>query len=413
VSRTDRLITGVTHAVSRPAVVHRYLAGVEGVHHIPADGPFVLVPNHSSFADHFVQDALMNLLRDRPKSYFLTKAEAFVHPVRRRWTTVMGGIPVDRDQPGRDLLASVGRVFTEGSILVVYPEGTRGPGWPLLPFKDGAFRFAVRSGVPVIPVGMWGVQHVLPKGAYWPRRTEIRVVFGAPLDVDSALPRPQRVAALSVAAREALVSLVDAARNPTPQRDRQAAQELADRAGAAVETMLSRTDTEPAAHRMEQAASLVTLAKRMDPGNVDALAVEARLTGLRMMDASLPRRLRLLPRLRREAQRVIDANPDHLMGNYLMGRWYLEAPRRLGGRPEEGLRHLQHAARIGAPDTRYPMAYAEGLIKTGDSAGAVDQLRGIVAAPAPDTRTEDRKSRAAALLSRLTADHSTDSTPVG
>ncbi|MFF8024964.1 1-acyl-sn-glycerol-3-phosphate acyltransferase [Streptomyces sp. NPDC007896] len=397
-------MSGATTAVTRPAVVHRYLAGVEGGHHVPTNGPFVLVCNHSSFADHFVIDALLDLLRDDPSFYFLTKAEAFVHPLRGRWTTSVGGIPVDRDQPGRELLASVDRVFSGGSTLVVYPEGTRGPGWPLLPFKDGAFRFAVRADVPVIPVGMWGVQHVLPKGANRPRRATARVVFGPPLAVDPTLPRPQRVAALGKAAREALESLVESARNPTPERDRQAAQELADLAEATVETMLSRTDTQPAARRMRQARLLLDLADLTGPGNIDARATRARLTGLRMMDAALPRRLAMMPKLRREAQRVVDAEPDHLMANYLLGRWHLSAPRPLGGKREQGLWHLRHVARIGAHDTRYPMAYAEALMKTGNDADAAEQLRGILDAPAPDARTADRKRRAADHYTRLAAD---------
>jgi 1-acyl-sn-glycerol-3-phosphate acyltransferase len=414
VSRINRLMSGATTAASRPAVVHRYLAGVEGGRHVPTSGPFVLVSNHSSFADHFVIDALLDLLRDDPSFFFLTKAEAFVHPLRGRWTTAVGGIPVDRDQPGRELLASVDRVFSGGSTLVVYPEGTRGPGWPLLPFKDGAFRFAVRADVPVIPVGMWGVQHVLPKGANLPRRgAAARVVFGPPLEVDPALPRPRRIAALAEAAQEALEAQVEAARNPTPARDRLAAQELADLAEATVETMLSRTDTQPAARRMRQARLLLDLADMTSPGNIDALAMRARLTGLRLMDAPLPRRLVMMPKLRREAQRVVDSDPDHLMANYLLGRWHVSAPRPLGGRRELGLQHLRHVARIGAHDTRYPMAYAEALMKTGDDAGAAEQLRGILDAPAPDERTADRRRRAAAHYSRLTAHGGPASTHMG
>ncbi|MBM9507150.1 lysophospholipid acyltransferase family protein [Actinacidiphila acididurans] len=413
-SRLDRLIYGATTAVSRPAVVHRYLAGVEGAHHVPASGPMVLVPNHSSFADHFVLDALLAVLRDDPSFYFLTKAEAFVNPVRRRWTTAVGGIPVDRDQPGRELLAAVERVFSSGSTLVVYPEGTRGPGWPLLPFKDGAFRFAVRSGVPVVPVGMWGVQDVLPKGANRPvRGATARVVFGPPLEIDPALPRPKKVAALGEAARTALESLVDQARNPTPERDRLAAQELAEQAEAVIETMLSRTDTLPAEQRMRQARLLLDLADVAEAGNVDALAMRARLAGLKMLEVSLPRRLTMMSKLRQDTQRVLDADPDHLMGNYLMGRWHLAAPKQFGGRREVGLSHMRHVARIGAHDTRYPMAYAEALLKTGDRAGAAEQFRAVMDAPAPDARTQDRRRRAADHYAALTADGVPTSTSVG
>ncbi|MEV5665266.1 lysophospholipid acyltransferase family protein [Streptomyces flaveolus] len=409
-SRSSRWMAGASTALTRPAVTHRFLAGVEGVRHLPADTPFVLVANHSSFADHLVLDAVLDALRDTPTSY-LTKAEAFVHPVRRRWTQGMGGIPVDRDRPGKELLAAIDGVFADRGALVVYPEGTRGPGWPLLPFKDGAFRFAVRAGVPVIPVALWGAQHVLPKGAWRPRQARVRVVFGPALPDDTARPRPQRVAALVEGARQALEHLVDTARTtPDPRRARQAAAELVQRAETVVETMLSHTDQLPTARRMQQARLLLDLARVTDPGGVtglgtslgaDARVLEARLTGLRALNAPAPLRPAVLRGVRHTAQEVLRTHPDHLMARYLLGRWHLLMPRALGGRRRQALEHLRHAARLGAHDTRYPMAYAEALIAVGRDDEAAPHLRHILAAPAPDARTADRRRRAEAHYQQL------------
>jgi 1-acyl-sn-glycerol-3-phosphate acyltransferase len=403
-------MAGASTALTRPAVTHRFLAGVEGVRHLPADSPFVLVANHSSFADHLVLDAVLDGLRDTPTSY-LTKAEAFVHPVRRRWTEGMGGIPVDRDRPGKELLAAVDAVFADRGALVVYPEGTRGPGRPLLPFKDGAFRFAVRAGVPVIPVAMWGAQHVLPKGEWLPRPARVRVVFGPALPDDTALPRPRRVAALVEAARDALESLVDTACTaPGPQRARQAAAELVQRAETVVETMLSHTDHLPAQRRMRQARLLLALARVTDPDGftdprtsvgADARVLAARLTGLRALEAPAPLRPAVLRGVRPAAEEVLRTHPDHLMARYLLGRWHLLMPRALGGRRPQALEHLRHAARLGAHDTRYPMAYAEALIAEGRDDEAALYLRGILAAPAPDARTADRRRRAEAHYQQL------------
>ncbi|WP_405590990.1 lysophospholipid acyltransferase family protein [Streptomyces sp. NBC_01190] len=383
---------------------------MEGAQHIPADGPFILVPNHSSFADHFILDAILDALRPS-FTYYLTKAESFVHPLRSRWTVAMGGIPVNREQPSRELLAAVDTVFAEGSTLVVYAEGTRGPGWPLLPLKDGAFRFAVRSKIPVIPVGMWGNQHILPKGANLPRRATTRVVFGPPLAVDSTQSRSARVAALTQSAAAALENLVDLARNPTAERDRASAQQLADRAEATIETMLSHTDTQPPALRVHQARTLLSLAARLDPDNADVRVTRARLTGLRAMDASVPLRLALLPRVRSGAARVVEKHPDHLMAHYLLGRWNLMTPRLLGGRTSKAVTHFGHTVRIAPHDTRYPMAHAEALIAAGDTAAAARQLARIVSTPAPDPRTADRRQRAAALYQKLTNTPAPDSAP--
>ncbi|GAA3887994.1 hypothetical protein GCM10022227_51380 [Streptomyces sedi] len=403
-SRIPGLMARVTTAVTRPAVVTRYLSGVEGVQHIPVDGPFVLVPNHSSFSDHLILDAVLHALRDTPSSY-LTKSEAFDNTLRAQWTVGMGGIPVDRDQPGRDLLAKVDGVLNGGGALVIYPEGTRGTGWPLLPFKDGAFRFADRARVPVIPVALWGAQHILPKGANLPRSAKARVVFGAPLTADLSLPRKQRIADFTERTRSALETLVLTAAQPRSERDAEATAALAARATAMIERSLSRTDSQTPDRRRDQASLLLRLGRLTDPDNPDLRVTRARLAGLRALDASPPRRLALLRGVRREAEDVLRDHPDHLMARYLLGRWHLLTPRQLGGRPERALGHLREAARRGAADTRYPMAYAEALITTGQHAEASGVLRRVIDAPAPDRRTADRRQRAQARYSELTATH--------
>lgn len=411
-SGMPRWVARASGALVRLDVMHRHLAAVEGVRNVPADGPFVLISNHSSYADHLVVYTVLHALRDT-RSFFLTKAESFTHPLRGSWTEAMGGIPVDRDQPGRELLAAVDRVFSAGSALVVYPEGTRGPGWPLLPLKDGAFRFAVRAGVPVIPVGMWGTRDILPKGTVVPRGATARVVFGAPLAADTSLPRPQRIEAVTRQAGEAIAELVVAARNPTVDRDRRAAGELAERAEAVLETMLSRTDPRPASLRMEQARALLDLSHLSHPGDADARVTRARLAGLRALEAPAPLRPALLRGVRRRTEEVLHDHPDHLMGHYLMGRWHLMVPRLLGGRTEQGLAHLRQAARIGADDTRFPMAYAEALMATDRGTEAIPLLRGVLNAPAPDVRTVDRRRRAAAHYSLLAAAGGRPTTPGG
>lgn len=399
-SRLPGLMARASNAVTRPVVRNRHLAGVEGVRHLPATGPLIMIANHRSFADHLLLDTVLDSLRD-VRTRYLTKAEAFSHPVRSRWTEGMGGIPVDRDRPGRELLATVDQVFAGGSALVIYPEGTRHSGPGLLPFKDGAFRFAVRGGLPVIPVGLWGAEDILPKGASLPRRATARIVFGPMIQPDPALTRPQRVAALTEQARDTLTALVRRAQQPTADGDRKAAAELAERADLTLETMLSRTDGLPVQRRYQQAKTLLRLAQDLDPDQLDARVTRARLTGLRALSAPAPLRPVLMRSVRHHAQEALRQDPHHLMAHYLLGRWYTMTPRALGGDPPRGLHHLREAARLGRPDTRYPMAYAEALLATGDSERAGAALREVLAAPAPDPRTEHRRLRAIAHYTAL------------
>ncbi len=69
-----------------------------------------------------------------------------------------------------------------GDSLILFPEGTRGAGADLLPFKSGIFHVAkARPGVELAPVWMDNSHRVMPKGAVLPTPFLCRVTFGAPL----------------------------------------------------------------------------------------------------------------------------------------------------------------------------------------------------------------------------------------
>jgi 1-acyl-sn-glycerol-3-phosphate acyltransferase len=187
--------------------VRRRLVRVDGARNIPITGPFVLAPNHSSYFDHYVAETVLYSVRGKA-TWFLTKAEAFDRPMSRMWHNVMRCIPVDRNQPTAATLDRIGERLASGQALVVYPEGTRGPGDQLLPFKDGAFWFAVRHNVPVIPVGIAGADMVLPKGAIWPKDAALRVAFGPALVDDPSLSRARRIRMLREQAEHRVPELV-------------------------------------------------------------------------------------------------------------------------------------------------------------------------------------------------------------
>ena len=82
----------------------------------------------------------------------------------------------------------------DGQAVVFYPEGTitRDPGlWPMRG-KTGAARVSLTTGCPVVPIGHWGVQDLLPpygKPDLLPRKT-IHVKAGDPVDLDDLRERP-------------------------------------------------------------------------------------------------------------------------------------------------------------------------------------------------------------------------------
>jgi 1-acyl-sn-glycerol-3-phosphate acyltransferase len=73
------------------------------------------------------------------------------------------------------------RTLRAGGALLVFPEGTFLAAPMLLPFRLGAFRAAVFSGRPVVPIGIRGTRAVLPAYARLARRGPIHVEIGMPL----------------------------------------------------------------------------------------------------------------------------------------------------------------------------------------------------------------------------------------
>ena len=130
---------------------------VEGQENIPTNGPCVFVCNHRSYYD--IPLLLAGL--DKPHG-ILAKEELEKIPLLNRWMKLLGCVFVQRD----DVRASVRAlndataIVEGGKSFVIFPEGTRykGEEGGAGEFKAGAFRIAVKTGAPVVPVAMTGAR---------------------------------------------------------------------------------------------------------------------------------------------------------------------------------------------------------------------------------------------------------------
>jgi len=392
-------LTWVVRGLCTPLIrwsVRRRLVTVDGVQHIPPEGAFILAPNHSSYFDHFLTGAVLLAVRNQP-AWFLTKSEAFDQPLSRFWHTVMRGLPVDRDRPSPANLAGISQTLAAGNALVVYPEGTRGTGEGLLPFKRGAFWFAVRFGVPVVPAGIAGTSEVLPRGARWIRRRPLRIAFGPALTDDLSLPRSHRVSSLLLQAENRIPELVAAARTPDPD----SADRLGRQVAAQIDAVLEPDGRcpAPARHRLDQMVRLIGTRRF---GDLELAVQRLRLQGLQATSAGPVRRLLLGYPIRRKGRQLLRREPSHPMTNYLLGRWYLGAPRILGGGPEPAAAHFSRAAAHAPPeDTRYAMGLAEALIADGRAGEAVTPLTAVLTRTPENERGRARIQRATSMLSAI------------
>ena len=141
--------------------------------------------NHTSHVDTIaLWAALPRQLRER------------THPVAARdyWGTgfrryiaikTLRAVLIDRTREDKttDPLEPLLRVLAEGESLILFPEGTRGPGALPGPFKSGLYRLAqAMPRVELVPVYLENLHRSLPRGAFLPIPLTCTVRFGAPLD---------------------------------------------------------------------------------------------------------------------------------------------------------------------------------------------------------------------------------------
>lgn len=167
-----------------PVLRVAYRPRVEGLEQVPRTGPAILAGNHVSFADHF----FVPLVVPR-KVIYLAKADYFngkglAGRLTASFFNAVGQKPIDRSS-GRAGLAAIQTavdVLAEGTLLGIYPEGTRSPDGRLYRGRVGVARLWLESGAPLLPCAVIGTDVVQPPGQRIPRIAPVTVRFGAPLD---------------------------------------------------------------------------------------------------------------------------------------------------------------------------------------------------------------------------------------
>jgi 1-acyl-sn-glycerol-3-phosphate acyltransferase len=152
---------------------------VRGLEYLRRSGPAVLVLNHQSYVDGAVVVAAL------PTGFrFLLKRQLEAYPLIGTAVRKCGHLLVDRAS-WDDRLAAADRLvdaLRRGDSILVFPESTLARGPALLPFRLGAFRAAVESGCPVIPIAVRGTREILPQGRWLLRRGVVHVTIGEPIE---------------------------------------------------------------------------------------------------------------------------------------------------------------------------------------------------------------------------------------
>jgi 1-acyl-sn-glycerol-3-phosphate acyltransferase len=147
---------------------------VSGRQNVPKDGPMILVGNHLNWTD-----IPLIGLKVRRRTHFMAKAELF-QKAPSKWLWIgLGAFPVRRGEPDRQAIKQAEEVLKAGQVLVIFPEGTRSKTHMMKEGLPGAALIALRSGAPVVPVGIYGSEQ-FKLWHVWPFRTPITITYGTP-----------------------------------------------------------------------------------------------------------------------------------------------------------------------------------------------------------------------------------------
>jgi fatty-acyl-CoA synthase len=156
---------------------------VVGKEYMDTPGPKVYVANHASYFD------VLPLMLSLGVSYrFVAKGEVNTMPFIGTFLNQMGHLSFDRHDASSRLkqVDEIEECLRQGDSVFVFPEGTFTPEAGVRPFQLGAFRAAVATGAPVLPVSLAGTRTFLRDGTFLPRPTHVTITLSAPIYPSSA-----------------------------------------------------------------------------------------------------------------------------------------------------------------------------------------------------------------------------------
>ena len=152
---------------------------VEGREHMVKGCAYICVSNHTSFLD------IPGICLALPGQFRpMAKKELLKIPVFG-WIAAVATVIVDRSSPEsrRVSLDKLTETLRRGISVLIFAEGTQNrTNEPLQPFKDGAFRMALETGRPILPMVITGAGRLMPPGKFSIAPGRINIRIGSPID---------------------------------------------------------------------------------------------------------------------------------------------------------------------------------------------------------------------------------------
>lgn len=173
-----RIVQWAFRVVTRLSGVKLTVIGEE---HIPKDTAVLYIGNHRSFFD-----IVLTYARCPGLTGYVAKKEMVKVPLLSTWMKRLYCLFLDRSDMKEGLktiLAAIEQV-KEGISIMIFPEGTRGRGkneLEMLPFHEGSFKIATKTGCPIIPVALTGTSAIFEDHFPKIKSTKVTIEYGKPI----------------------------------------------------------------------------------------------------------------------------------------------------------------------------------------------------------------------------------------
>ena len=154
---------------------------VIGQEHVPKDTPVLYIANHRSYFD-----ILLTYCRCPGLTGYVAKKEMLRYPLLRTWMKRLYCLFLDRKdiRQGLQTILTAADYIKQGISICIFPEGTRNTNeseLDMLPFHEGSFKIATKTGYPIIPISLSNTQEIFEAHLPKIRPAHVVIEYGTPI----------------------------------------------------------------------------------------------------------------------------------------------------------------------------------------------------------------------------------------
>lgn len=191
----NRALSWFCKITLKPIITACLIKKIKGLENIPKTN-FILAANHQSHLDQLATGFICVPRRFHMIGQIDRYNKGLTKFFRNFLYFIAGVIKVDRQNPEsrKKVVEEAIKVLKKGDVLIIYPEGTRTRNGEVQRGKEGAVKIFLKTGVPILPVGIKGAFDLLPPGKAFPELKKIITInIGMPLYFKDELAMAQKL----------------------------------------------------------------------------------------------------------------------------------------------------------------------------------------------------------------------------